>query len=79
MIQQLLAALWRPLAWLLGALWLRRDARKDARQETALAAAEAAARANAEAAANLERIVNVPVLDADRARERMRARDPGTR
>lgn len=60
-------------------LWVRRDAKRDAKREAALDAAEAQAEAHAKAAETLERIVNVAVLDADDARGRMLARDPGTR
>lgn len=71
LIRQLLAAFAGAFLYITG--------RRQAKTEAALDAAQAQAKANVEAAATLERIVNVPVLDANRARERMQSRDPGTR
>jgi hypothetical protein len=70
---RLLAALWKPLAWLLGALGLYGKGRADAARARDLRAAR-------EYQKTMEKAHDAPVhTDAAAARRRMRARKPDQR
>jgi hypothetical protein len=74
------------LPWLIGGLFAlaamfgwRRSIRRGVKAETALQAAEAATESVRRNKDNLERMANVPVLDADRSREWLHSRDHDTK